>query len=376
MKTYFKSTGESLFCSEYLFKEALRHMNNPFLVKLNEVIDWESYTGPCLKLYKAKGSLGAPAYRPSLLLKMLFLSYLFNVSEREIERYVNDSISMKAFLGLGIEQAAPDHSSLTIFRDRIIKKGKSELLKMIFQKIITTAQEKGVEFGSVQVIDSTHTDANVNRDKDSRRQKKSGGGGEGQGPRDPEAKYGAKGSKMVADTNGEKVQVTKWIYGYKNHLSVNAKTNMITALLITDGSKYDGHYLKPLLDEDIRLGLKNYGVTTYTADKGYEDGENNAWLNQHRLKDALFYKGMGKIKEAKVKYSLYTTQAEFTEGVKQRYTIERVNGSLKKHGGLGKCRYLGLAKMEFQSYISTMTHNLKTLVRLLYGVYFRAPARA
>jgi IS5 family transposase len=249
------------------------------------------------------------------------------------------------------------------------------LMESIFREIIRTARNKGVKFGSIQVIDSTHTDADVNLDKDEKRQKPEDRGGEGKGPRDPDALFGAKGSKMVKGENGEKVKVTKWIYGYKNHISVNAETNLITALTVTDASKYDGHVFKPLLDEDLELGIAKAGKTTYTADKGYEDGENNAWLNQHQLKDAIFFKGMGKLKEAKVKFGLFTSQKEFSAGIKQRYAVERVNGSLKKHGGPGRCRYLGLEKMKFQSYLTAMVHNLKTLVRLVYGVYFRAPAR-
>lgn len=375
MKQYFKNTGESMFCSDYLFQEALRKNSNLFLVKLKEAIDWQRYTGPCMKLYKAKGTLGAPAYPPVIMFKMLFLAYLFNVSEREIERYVNDSISMKAFLGLAIERQAPDHSSMTIFKERIIKKGKLEIMKELFVEIIEAAQAKGVKLGSIQVIDSTHTSSNVNLDKDQKRQKPKIDNGEGKPPRDPDASFGAKGSKIVKDENGKKVKIIKWIHGYKNHLSVNAETNMITALEVTTASKYDGHYLKPLLDEDIKIGITKKGETTYTADKGYEDGENNAWLNQYRLKDAIFYKGMGKIKEAKVKFSLFTTQEEFSKGIQQRYTVERVNGSLKKHGGLGRCRYLGLEKMKFQSYLTAIVHNLKTFVRLAYGVYFRTPAK-
>jgi len=139
-KIYFKSTGENLFCNDYLYQEAMRHNPNSFLLKVNEFVDWQKYTGNFLKLYKAKATLGAPVYHPSLLIKMLFLGYLFNVSDREIERFVNDSISMKNFLGLAVSEAAPDHSSLSVFRSRIIKEGRIGLLKEIFEDIIFSAQ--------------------------------------------------------------------------------------------------------------------------------------------------------------------------------------------------------------------------------------------
>lgn len=374
MTQYFKNTGNSLFCSNYLFEEALRKNSNKFLINLNEIIDFEKYSNEALKLYKAKATLGAPIYAPSIMLKILFLTYLFNVSEREIERLINDSISMKFFLNLGIEQPAPDHSSLTIFRNRILKQDFN-ILEQIFNEIIKTAQEKGVKFGKIQAIDSTHTLANVNLFKEKKRQKPKSSGGSGKKPRDPDAKTGVKGFKSVKTKEGEKVQIPKYIYGFKNHLSVNTKTNMVTSLEVTDASKYDGHYFKPLLEKDLQTGISKMKKTTYTADKGYEDGENNAWLNKYQLKDAIFYKGMGKIKEAKVKFFKYTSQKEFSEGATERYAVERVNGSLKKHGGLDRARYLGLKKMKIQTYLTTIVHNLKTLSRLLFGIYFRSPAR-
>lgn len=134
---------------------ALRHTPHIFFKEIKKLVDWDRYSGPCLKLYKAKGTLGAPAYRPSLLLKVLFLCYLYAVPEREIERYINDSIGMKHFLGLALEEPAPDHSSLTVFRDRIIKKGNENVLQEIFNDIMRIAKENGVVFGSIQVIDST-----------------------------------------------------------------------------------------------------------------------------------------------------------------------------------------------------------------------------
>lgn len=369
MKQYFKKVGESMFCNDYLMSEALKHTPHAFFTEINKFVNWDRYSGPCLKLYKAKGTLGAPAYRPSLLLKVLFLCYLYAVSEREIERYINDSIGMKHFLGLAIEEPAPDHSSLTVFRDRIIKKGKGQLLKDIFADILKTAQEHGVQFGSIQVIDSTHTTADVNRGKDKESV------GEGKNSRDPDAKTGVKRMKTVKiEDNGSEKKVTMpdYIYGYKNHLSVNAETNMITGYIVTDASKYDGHYFHPLVQNDLLGGVATPEKTLYTADRGYDDGENHAWLFSYKLKNGIIYKGID-WKNPVAKWDEITTTEEFCAGKKKRYIVERVNGCLKKHHGLGRCRYLGLAKMEFQTFFSCLAHNLKTLVRLTAGIGFRTP---
>jgi len=375
-KTYFKSTGESLFCDEYLYQEAMRHNPNSFLVLINQMVDWKMCAGKILKLYKAKGTLGAPAYKPEVLLKMMFLEFLFNVSDREIERFVNDSISMKNFLGFSLSDAAPDHSSLSVFRSRIVKKGRTDILHEMFEEIIRTAQEKGVKFGKVQVIDSTHTTANVNRFKDKQRQKPIKDGGEGKPPRDPDARTSVKRIETKITPQKTKVKVNKYIYGHKNHLSVNSEYGLITSIKVTHAGRHDGHLFEELMKHDLEIGVAKRGETIFTADKGYEDGENSEWLNQNQLKDAIFYKGMAKkIKEATVKHPVYTSQEEFQEGAQKRYIVERTNGALKKHGGLGLARYLGLEKMEIQSYLTAIVFNLKTLVKIIHGVTFRANAR-
>lgn len=43
-----------------------------------------------------------------------------NESEYLMEVVANDSLSIKWFLGLAVDEAAPDHSTLTKFKSRLI----------------------------------------------------------------------------------------------------------------------------------------------------------------------------------------------------------------------------------------------------------------
>lgn len=81
----------------------------------------------------------------------------------------------------------PDHSTLTAFKRRIVANGGEERLRELLTEVVATAVRQGVEFGSLQVVDSTHTVAHVNLGKDERRQAK-----EGKGPRDRGARWGVK----------------------------------------------------------------------------------------------------------------------------------------------------------------------------------------
>ena len=52
---------------------------------------------------------------------MLLLSYLYHISARQVEMLANDSLSVACFLGLGADDKAPDHSSLTLFKNRLLE---------------------------------------------------------------------------------------------------------------------------------------------------------------------------------------------------------------------------------------------------------------
>lgn len=45
---------------------------------------------------------------------MLVLSYLYKLSERQTEGFVGDSLAARYFVGLGVEEAVPDHSTLRV----------------------------------------------------------------------------------------------------------------------------------------------------------------------------------------------------------------------------------------------------------------------
>ncbi|MDY6874156.1 MAG: transposase, partial [Chloroflexota bacterium] len=127
-------------------------------------------------------------------------------------------------------------------------------------------------------IDSVHSEARVNTAKD--HQRKEGG----KGPHDPDAKWEVKGKKKVKNQKGQTVDQVKYFYGYKGHVSMNAESKLITSLEVTSGEAYDGHHFCSLVDQDLAQKLP---VHTYTADRGYDDGNNHFYLEQHQLQSAI-----------------------------------------------------------------------------------------
>jgi len=159
-----KQTNTDSFFGNFLYDQKVSR--NHFLRKLSEVIDWSRFTKRLLRYYRGKGEVGQAPYNPALLLRMLLLSYLWNVSERMVEELANDSLSIGLFLGLGADEKAPDHSTLTLFKNRLIENAGAKAYEQLFDEIVRIAQEKGVKFGKLQIVDSVHLVANVNVEKD------------------------------------------------------------------------------------------------------------------------------------------------------------------------------------------------------------------
>jgi IS5 family transposase len=360
-----KDTAADSFFGNFLYDQKVSREH--FLRKLNEVVEWERFTKRLLVHYRGKGQIGQAPYNPTLILKMLLLSYLWNVSERMVEELANDSLSVGLFLGIGVNEKVPDHSTLTVFKNRLVQNAGIKVYEELFNEIVRVAQEKGVKFGKLQIVDSVHLIADVNITKDRQRQK------EGKPPRDRDADWGAKGGKVVETEQGSE-RKTEYFYGYKDQVSLNAESGLVTSLMPGHADDYDGHEFQKLVEKDLKKGME---IGTVAADKGYDDGENHFYLEKKGINSAIRLKRsrMQKKDTHKEGWLKLAASSTYQEGLKQRYQIERKFGEARKWHGFMRCRYLGNIRHGIQSYLTFMTLNLKRLVKLLTGVAFKGESR-
>ena len=362
----YKRLGKGSFFGGMVYDRAVP--DGHFLRQLDEVVDWEVFSDRLIRLYKGQAREGRPPYEPAVILKMLVLSYLYNLSERQTEVYVNDSLSAKCFLGLAVDESGPDHSTLTAFKRRIISGGGERELQALLEEVVQQALGQGVTFGSIQLVDSTHSIANVNTEKDERRQKK-----EGKPARDGDARWGVKHSRRYRDKTGQEVKQTEYFHGYKAHTSQNAASEMITSVIITAGNANDGKQFGKLVDRD---GQQELGIETYAGDKGYDDSENHYLLETLGLNSALklnTYRTQKKDGNKEVWLRLKETAA-YKAGQALRYKIERKYGEAKQNHGLHRCRYLGRIRYAIQVYLTVIALNLKRMVKLLTDTNFKGRA--
>lgn len=359
----FKKTTEDSFFGNFLYDQVLDL--NHFLVRAKKEIDWDELSRGFGIVYKGGGEYGPTPYHPAMLLRYLLIPYLFNISERETEDVVRHNLLAKYFVGLGVDQLPPDHSTLTVFKRRLGEIRGQSVWERLLNRVLKQASQKGIVFGSIQIIDSTHTTANVNQTKDKERTK------DGKPPRDSDARGGVKRveTKMVTDARTGltmKVKQPVCIYGYKAHVSLNEKTGLVTSAIVTPANEADTNQFIPLVEKDRQ---KNLPVSAVTADKGYDGGDNHTHCEQRGITPAIVLK---KTRTAPRWRELQNTPA-YQEAIRLRPRIEAKFGQAKVNHGFSHCRYLSLANYKIQTFLTIVTLNLKRIMVLTEQTLFRPP---
>ena len=99
------------------------------------------------------------------------------------------------------------------------------------------------------------------------------------GPKDPDAAWGAKKTYLTAGANGKSNKHTKWWFGYKLHLVVDANYELPVAFEVTKANVAETTRLMPMVEElKQRHPDLHARAQSAAADKGYDDGKNKAAL--------------------------------------------------------------------------------------------------
>ena len=103
---------------------------------------------------------GRPAKEPALMAKLLFLQYLYNLSDVKVIEEATFNLVWLWFLGLNPEDQLPDPSLLAKFRTQRLKEYS---LDDIITEIVRQCVEKGLIKGDGISIDATHIKANTGK---------------------------------------------------------------------------------------------------------------------------------------------------------------------------------------------------------------------
>jgi transposase len=384
--------------------QAAKPAKATFYAKLEETLGRFGFAAKvrtlCAPAYTVGGA-GRPGIDPVVYLKMMMVGFFENLpSERAIAARCDDSIAIREFLHYDLTEATPDHSSLSIIRQRL----DGPVYEQVFTLVLSALSEHGLLRGKNPGIDSSVLEANASlrglvhrntgeaywdyvkrlagesgvdpRDsaavrKFDRKRPKKMSNQEWENPHDPEAKIGPK-----------KDGATDMIY--KPETVVDLDSGAIVGAEILPGHQADHqeasiHILEAQLTINAARGEAGAELTveTSTADKGYFEVSQLQALQHEQIKtvicDPIRHRRLDKLDESEqhaVKAAQRSTQSQYGQKLLRRrgMHLERAFAHMLDCGGMRRAALRGRQNLNKRFKLAAAFYNLSQLMRHLFGI--------
>jgi transposase len=133
---------------------------HPFYQRLNELLEAKRFDefveGRCARYYAAQ--YGRPSLTPGVYFRSLLIGYFEGIdSERGIAWRLADSLALRRFVGIALDEYTPDHSTISRTR-RLID---LETHRAVFAWVLGVLADHGLLKGQRIAIDATTLEANA-----------------------------------------------------------------------------------------------------------------------------------------------------------------------------------------------------------------------
>ena len=127
------------------------------LQRVDELIDFEPVRAMVAPYF---ADHGRPSIDPVLMIKLMLVGYLLGIgSDRELVDECADRISVRRFLGLGLGESLPAHSSFTHWRQRL----GPEFFRRWLHELVAQCQAQGMTLSPERTVDGTAVKAQAGR---------------------------------------------------------------------------------------------------------------------------------------------------------------------------------------------------------------------
>ena len=134
--------------------------SHPFYQRLNQILDekkFDEYVEAICEQFYAD-EVGRPGMAPGIYFRLLMVGYFEGIdSERGIAWRASDSLSIRSFVRIALDESVPDHS--TISRTRRLM--DIETHQAVFQWVLAVLAEKKLLKGTIIGVDATTLEANA-----------------------------------------------------------------------------------------------------------------------------------------------------------------------------------------------------------------------
>jgi transposase len=136
-----------------------RSPGHPFYQRLNEVLEKAGFDAfvekQCERFYSP---IGRPGLEPGRYFSLLLLGYFEGLdSERGIAWRAADSLAVRSFLGLELDERGPDHSTISRTRRLIDEETHREVFTWVLERLAAS----NLVSGQTLQVDATTLEANA-----------------------------------------------------------------------------------------------------------------------------------------------------------------------------------------------------------------------
>lgn len=385
--------------------------SHPFYSRLNQVLDEGGFDafveGLCAKFYASK--MGRPGLAPGVYFRSLLIGYFEGIdSERGIAWRAADSLALRSFLRIPLDEATPDHTTISRTR-RLID---LDTHQQVFTWVLRIAAEKGLLKGKTIGIDATTLEANaalraiVRRDsgeayqefltrlakesgietptreqlaKLDRKRPKKGSNAEWKHPHDPDARI-------------TKMKDGRTHLAHKAEHAVDLETGAVVAITIAPADQGDTATMNETLAQageriaEVACEVNNPergeivdsdGPANVVADKGYHSNDALLGLRQSRVRSYVSEPERGRRKwvgKAEARDTVYGNRrrihGEHGKALMRRRgeLLERSFAHAYETGGLRRTHLRGRENICKRVLIHVGAFNLGLVMRQLIGI--------
>jgi IS5 family transposase len=309
------------------------------LAKLDAVVDWRGLErlmrGITFDVDSNGGKGGRPPLCGLMMAKILILQACNNLADERTEFLINDRLSFKRFLGLGVNDKSPDAKAIWLWRERVLHSGLHEKIFAWFEGELA---KSGFEAKGGQIIDATFVPTHKPTGNHQKQMKE-------------EIPLTAAQARQIDDdaTFTKKGDVS--YHGYKNHTNVDTKHKLIRKHETTTASVHDSRKF-----EDV--------LTTPAADATAEDA--NVWADSaYRSAEAeamLAAKNLAsQVHERAYRNTPLTELQKAANRLKStvRARVEHVYGHMETAMGGLTIHTIGIARAEVKVTFKNLAYNMQ-----------------
>lgn len=293
------------------------HRSGEFFLKCNQLIPWNELAEPLKDMYKNNTDKGGASNYPLvMMIKCMMLQKWFNLSDPMLEEMLDDRISFRRFIGLKMEQTAPDETTFVQFRKRLNAHGH---IATLFEKTVAILKNRGVILAEGTCVDATIIES----------------------PRGRTAKDGISSTKDKAASYTKKHG--RVYHGYKGHIATD-RNGIVKDYRFDTAKVHDSRHIDELVENE------NHSVW---ADSAYMDKKRKVRLEKRGVFCGIVEKRIRGQKELTKDQKWHN---RLVAGI--RAVVEHPFGWMK-NTGYGRTRYRGMRRNALDFGLHVIAYNWK-----------------